>query len=102
MKLFNVIAAAAVIGTSFITANPVEARNGWVYLGETKGQSWYIKPAGCSGSVCRILNNVSGEDQYYSTFNCSTWQRKRHTKDGGWKDIMPGSYAESSAKIACR
>ena len=30
MKLFNTIAAAAVIGASFIAPNPAEARNGWI------------------------------------------------------------------------
>ena len=36
MKLFNAIAAAAVIGASFTAPNPVEAQrapNGWIYVG---------------------------------------------------------------------
>ena len=43
MKLFNAIAAAAVIGTSFISPNPAEARNGWVIVGENNGELYHEK-----------------------------------------------------------
>ena len=44
MKLFNAIAAAAVIGASFIAAHPAEARNGLVRVGENMNyKTLYMK-----------------------------------------------------------
>ena len=45
MKLSAFVAAAAVIGASFIAPNPAEARNGWVKVGcgSQSGQCVYVK-----------------------------------------------------------
>ena len=45
MKLFNAIAAAAVISASFFNAAPAEAGNGWIHAGTSvKGDSIYVRP----------------------------------------------------------
>ena len=102
MKLFNVIAAAAVIGTSFIAPNPAEARNGWVYMGEQDGASNYIKPVGRNGSIASVLSKWS--DQPRATrvdYNCSSWQKRVGGSGQNWTPIYPGSVAEGNANRFC-
>ena len=101
MNLFNAIAAAAVIGTSFIAANPAEARNGWVFTGthtRDNGQSSsvYERPLGCNGSVCTYQRQMSHWDSPTTNkINCQKWV---HVKsDGTTEDIFPGSNGEATA-----
>lgn len=55
MKLFHAIAAAAVIGASFFTANPAEARNGWVYVGtDVDGDAHYAKVDSYAGKYVNL------------------------------------------------
>ena len=52
MKLFSAIAAAAVIGGSFIAASPAEAGNGWIHAGTSvKGDTLYVRPLSRSGNL---------------------------------------------------
>ena len=102
MKLLNAIATAAVIGASLITASPVEARNGWVYMGEQDGAYNYIKPVGRNGSITSILSKWS--DQPRATrvdYNCSTWQKRVGGSGQNWSPIYPGSVAEGNANRFC-
>ena len=98
MKLFNAI-AAAVIGGSFITANPAKA-NGWIYVGETsEGNPHYIKRINKSGSVITVRNRESGYDDWNTLTDCSTNMYK--VKNGNWRDIMPQSVAEFTRRKFC-
>ena len=96
MKLFTSIAAAAVIGGSFLIPVPAEARNGWSHV---SGNS-YAKPLGCRGSMCTAMINNNG-DTYRQEFNCSAWTYK--VPGGQWRPIMPQSVAEVAAnQVVCR
>ena len=101
MKLFNAIAAAAVLGASFIAPNPAEARNGWVYMGTMDGESNYIKPLGRSGSIASILSKWSGSEPIRVDYNCSSWQKRVGGSGQRWTPIYPGSTANTNAKLLC-
>ena len=104
MKLFNAIAAAAVIGTSFIAANPAEARNGWVHAGSYKkgGETitLYVKPIDRSGSIRRVefYQPSSQFPQWPAKANCKNWSIDVH---GEVIPVMPGSVNESAMHIVC-
>jgi len=99
MKLFNAIAAAAVIGASFIAPNPFEARNGWMFMGHLDGDPVYWRSKGCRGNLCQVEINYAN-NQYPQWINCSTWQSS--IKNRPWTDLMPGSAGEYRAKQVCR
>lgn len=104
MKLFNAIATAAVIGTSFIAPNPAEARNGWMSAGTTgyPKVTYYVKPLDNSGRYRRYLGKAS---HVSGTFNevadCHLW-RTRMENSSEWRDAMPGSVGEAQIEIVCR
>ena len=107
MKLFNAIAAAAVIGTSLVTASPAEARNGWVYIGEnTKGVRMWIKPASSGGYKGYFYNSTgkSGSPSYCQV-NCNNWSERYRYSDGsgylGWEDVMPNSMGDKILRYVC-
>ena len=104
MKLFNAIAAAAVIGTSLITATPAEARNGWVYVTSTQTEtgvdaSNYVKVTSRSGNVVYLISRWSDMGDFNKQVNCSSWRHR--TDSRAWRDIMPGSIAETMAQKVC-
>ncbi len=107
MKLFNAIAAAAVIDTSFIAPNSVEARNGSIYTGEnTKGIRIWIKPASSGGYKGYYYNSTrqSGSTSYYQV-NCNSWSERMRYSDGsgylGWDDVMPNSMGDRMLRYVC-
>ena len=105
MKLFNAIAAAAVIGTSIIGTNPAEARNGWFYVATTNhGASMYSKSAGCSGHICTSVTQYSDEGgrQYFDKINCRNWTISYQNGNGRTSPIFPASNAEIIANRICR
>ena len=97
MKLFNAIAAAAILGASLITANPAEARNGWMFMGHSDGHPVYWRSRGYRGNICQVEINFQGK--YTQWFNCNSWQYA--FKDKVWKDLMPESAAEYRANQVC-
>ena len=100
MKLFNAITAAAVIGTSLITATPAEARNGWVYITDYDGASNYMKYVGRSGNIVTTQEKWSDLPRIRThKYNCSTWMRQIVGEP--WEPIYPGSVAEAKAKKVC-
>ncbi len=101
MKLFNAIAAAAVIGASFIAANPAEARNGWVQTGSANGVDHYSKFDNRKGNYVSIISNDSSHGMYRMTFNCRTWDYTIRSDGSGWRPIMPGSIADIKARTFC-
>ena len=106
MKLFNAIAAAAVIAASFVTANPAEARNGWVTAAEsTDAVTTHIKKVDFSGRVRKFyMNNVGPGARgvpFLAEADCSGWTMRPSGVDQ-WIDVMPGSVNEESMKIICR
>jgi len=103
MKLFNAIAAAAVIGTSFVTASPTEARNWWVKVGtgSDHGKTLYIRPIGCRDSICTAQAKWNDSAAMLTReINCVTWYARTSGRD--WRPIMPGSIADGEAEILCR
>ena len=102
MKLFNAIAAAAVIGSSFMAATPAEARNGWVYMGSSDGEYNYMRPLGKKGEIARIEDKWSDSSSTYIwEYNCAAWQKRMVGGTRGWTPIFPSSIAEEKAMRVC-
>ena len=107
MKLFSSIAAAAVIGTSFIAATPAEARNGWVYVGTgTRTQaSHYVKPLGTSGAFIKFQWQTTGGGSWNEPHlaDCRGWKTKDLSySKSTWDDALPGTMADAALKTVCR
>ena len=102
MKLFNAIAAAAVIGTSFIAATPAEARNGWVIIGEAKGELYHEKLDSYAQNRYVNVQVATKPGQLAKTIDCLNWTYTFNNDGTGWKDIYPGTLGDSSAKHWCR
>ena len=105
MKVFNAIAAAAVIGTSFIAANPAEARNGWVYVGkgEREGTTHYIKYRGHEGPNARFewrTANTSSPWQNSVLADCNSWSYKE-VGSNDWSDALPETMADAALEEVC-
>lgn len=103
MKLFTVIAAAAVVGTSLIATTAVDARNGWFKAGTTtNGTTYYVKPLEFSGRYRKFLGTASHVSSVFEQVaDCSGW-RTRYLNSQAWSDVMPGSVGESEIQIVCR
>ncbi len=115
MKLFSSIAAAAVIGASFVVPNPVEAKNGWIRAGCSSSGCLYYRVLSRSGNVVTV--------EFQSTFptklekplashtqiDCSGWRERHRFKDADsgwsdwqkWGDILPGTVGDEGAKQVC-
>ena len=103
MKLFNAIAAAAVIGISLITATPAEARNGWVKAGTSnRGHSYYVKKVSRNGHYVTYLER-STEDKLELKMiaDCSRWQFRK-ASNTNWSPAMPDSVGGAILETACR
>jgi len=108
MKLRSYLLGLAVIASSFIAVNPVEAqsRNGGWYkvacIG--KGECVYVKKIGGSWPYIKFKNN-SPNGMSTEEADCQQW-RYRFIRDDGsksiWHDAMPGSVGEASMEIVCR
>ena len=104
MKLSAFIAIAAVIGASFIAPNPAEARNGWVYVTSTPSDSGgdasiYVKVTSRTGNIVNFISRWSDMGDFSKQVNCSSWQPR--TVGQAWRDIMPGSIAETMSRKDC-
>ena len=100
MKLIKVIAAATVIGGSFIAASPAEAGNGWIDAGTSvKGSTLYVRPLSRSGNLVTYEENFNGSKGKFVA-NCPGWQYKRY---GGseWIDVMPNSIGAAAHRTVC-
>ncbi|WP_156097828.1 hypothetical protein [Synechococcus sp. KORDI-100] len=102
MKLFtSIAAAAAVIGTSFIAANPAEARNGWMHYGtHYDNSSSYVKVLSRNGAYANVLARNSKGGDFYMTLDCSGWRWA--FKGEKFQDVMPGSYGENLQELVCQ
>ena len=104
MKLSAFVAAAAVIGGSFLIPNPAEARNGWVYVTSTPSNSGgdasnYVKVTSRTGNIVNLISRWSDAGDFSKQVNCSSWQQR--TVGQAWRYIMPGSIAETMARKVC-
>ena len=108
MKLFSAIAAAAVIGASFIAPNPSEAKNGWVYLGrgDRTGITHYVKRTGYQGGLVKFQWRTANDS---SPFNdphlaeCNAWSTKDLSiKSSSWEEALPGTMADAALLAVCR
>ena len=115
MKLFNAIAAAAVIGASFIAANPVEAQrapNGWAQGGCGNDVCTYIKYRRRNGNFVSVEVKSTfpkGHSSYLAEFSCNDWRTRYnfpHHKPGyqgwdSWEDVLPGTIWARTLQVAC-
>ena len=112
MILFNAIAAAAVIGTSFVAATPAEARNGWILVARsTDGRGHYIRNVKSMGSgIYRYeddLNNIveakcNGEYVYKRLVILNVNGKPNVVmKNKAWKEPRPGTIGMAEAEAAC-
>ena len=105
MKLSTFAAIAAVIGGSFLIPVPAEARNGWIQVGTSNGETHYMKPLGCNGAMCSHLATYSSTNYIFKeTVNCRNWyyQASLNGQTTGWRPVMPGSVLDGKARISCR
>ncbi len=120
MKLFSSIAAAAVIGASFLVPNSVEAKKGWIKITQnTSGEGYYIKDVRCGGPICEFdfsFDNGNNKDTGLQV-NCNNWTRRlRHVSGDfagtfrsvpaqpymGWETISPATVHNAAAEYVCR
>ena len=101
MKLLASIAAAtAIAGTLFIAGNPVEARNGWIYIQGTNPESpFFVKPISRSGSIITVKNRAPGKHEWTSNINCSN--KTIANNDTAWEKIIDGSDSSIIYKTVC-
>lgn len=113
MKLFNAIAAAAVIGGSLIAPNPSEAfwgrkltwkeltsnpylsekeqrkiynSNGWSFYQKTNQMIWFSKLFDCQGNTCLYFTKViedNGKGVQLHRVNCLTGTSQNLSLGGG-------------------
>ena len=118
MKLFSSIAAAVVIGASFIVPNPAEAKNGWIEAGcgsnnEGSGCHYY-RVLSRSGNVVTVEEETTipwkGKKPLaiHEQIDCSGWRSRPRFKFDGrwsgwqeWNDILPGTLADGGARKVC-
>ncbi len=109
MRVRSYLVGLAVIASSFIAVNPVEAqsRNGWYRAGCNKqGECTYVKKIGGSWPFIKFKSNGStGMDTREA--DCQQWRYRflgDHYPSGKspWKDIMPDSIGEVVMEIVCR
>ncbi len=117
MKLFSSIAAAAVIGASFVVPNPVEAKNGWIEAGcSAKGSGCkYWRVLSRSGNVVTVEEKTTFPSKsekplaIHKQIDCSGWRNRARFKlpDSGWsdwqkwEDILPGTVSDGGAGKVC-
>ena len=105
MKLFSAIAAAAVIGASFLTPNPAEARNGWLKAAcNNNSQCYYIKPIQRNYPFVTFKSN-SPHGGFTEEADCLQYKTRYVNQNGtkdNWRDAMPGSIGEGVIETACR
>ena len=100
MKLFNAIAAATVVGASFVTAAPAEAGNGWIHAGTSvKGDSIYVRPLSRNGNFVTYEETLSGDKARFIA-NCHAWQYKS-VNGTKWRDVMPNSIGAAAHRTVC-
>ena len=112
MKLFNAIAAAAVIGASLIAANLSEAQSQWKIV-YPEGQKYitYVKGMTRRGNVVsyhdKIYKKSTGKTTtLYSQANCSDWTtRSRFPSDGSWsswEEQLPETLGSNTVAFVCK
>ena len=120
MKLFSSIAAAAVIGASFVVPNPAEAKNGWIEAGcgsNNEGSGcYYYRVLSRSGNVVTVEEKTTFPSKsekplaIHKQIDCSGWRKRTRLKyDWGWsgwdedewRDILPGTIADGGAEQVC-
>ena len=102
MKLFTAIAAASVIGTSFIAANPAEARNGWIQV----APKMYAKQIDTTGTIrtfqWRTREDASNAVTNVAKANCEEWSYRILLRDPIWIEALPGTAGYEMLNVACR
>ena len=105
MKLFTAIATAAVIGTSFMAANPAEARSGWIRGGcDYDNDCNYVKVLNRS-NYSAVKYKFNGKYMWTKVVHCLNWATRFVNDDGSrdpWRDVMPGSVGEAAVEVVCR
>ena len=105
MKLFNAIAAAAVIGTSFIATSPADARNGWIKAGcNYDNQCNYVKVLD-RNKYPIVKYKYNSKYLVTKEAHCHDWASRYVNDDGSrdpWEDVMPESMGEAAVKVVCR
>ena len=102
MKLFNAIAAAALLGAPFLTAAPAEAGNGWIHAGTAvDGDAIYVRPLSRNGNFVTYEETMSGSSGKYKYIaNCPAWQYKS-LNGTRWQDVMPNSIGAAAHRTVC-
>ena len=109
MKLLDAIAAAAVIGTSFLAANPSFAESRWTKVASSEHYTGYVsgvqRNKGIATYQLKVVPTARGEDSGTFTVqtNCDNWTKRAKWSSGWgeWKDILPGTNAASELAAVC-
>ena len=111
MKIFtSIAAAAAVIGTSFITASPSFAGSRWIHVASSNDYNGYVSGIQRNGSIAayqrQVVPKARGENSWTRTVqtNCKNWTLRAKYSDGWgeWDDILPGTNAATELAAVCR
>ena len=107
MRLRSYLLGLAVIASSFIAVNPVEAqsRNGWYKSGcGNNGECTYVKNIGGKWPYIQYKSN-SPYGMFTKEADCHQPSSRFINSDGSvtpWEDVMPGSMGEREINIVCR
>ena len=110
MKLFNAIFAAALVGASLVSANPVEAGSRWVKTTSSEAFTGYASGIQKRGNIATfqriVVPKARGESSWESTaqMDCKNWRvRIKLSRGWGeWQDVLPGTNAEGELEVVCR
>ena len=102
MKLLNTIAPAVIIGSSFVAAIPVEARNGWIQIAANA----YAKQIDTTGTIrafqWRTREDAGNAVTNNAMANCKDWSYRILLTDPVLIEALPGTAGWNMLEIACR
>ena len=102
MKHSAFLAAAVVIGGSFLIPVPAEARNGWVLIGEGDSGLKHEKLESYAQNRYANVRVASNGGSYPKTIDCVRWLYTFNNDGTGWSPVLPGTLGEASANFWCR
>jgi len=107
MRLRSYLVGLAVIASSFIAVNPVEAqsRNGWYKAGcRDANDCFYVKKIGGKWPYVQYMWNHTRVSTIFSMEAACHRSERRfiNGEEVGWLDFLPGSIGEATFEFVCR
>ena len=113
MRLRSYLVGLAVIASSTIGVNPVEARcrsNGWCEAGcSVSGECVWLKKVGGRWPLIQYkfqTRDLQGREPYPYIFtsqvDCNRGWSRSLDPIGPWRDVLPGTKGETMLEMVCR